>query len=79
MNARSNGRKPFPVNPPHPERLCWGCDLYCPAGQLRCGNGSERTQHPTESFGPDWATWGLDPQVDEAQHDRTDLTCSTSG
>ncbi|RYF48280.1 MAG: DUF3079 domain-containing protein, partial [Comamonadaceae bacterium] len=27
---------------------------------LQCGNGSERTQHPVELFGDDWAQWGLD-------------------
>jgi len=21
--------KPFPLNPKHPERICWGCDKYC--------------------------------------------------
>jgi len=49
--------KPFPVNPPHPERNCWGCDRYCGATVLLCGNGSERTQHPAELFGPDWLEW----------------------
>ncbi|WP_261984288.1 DUF3079 domain-containing protein [Pseudomonas lini] len=46
--------KNFPVNPKHPERICWGCDLYCPAKSLACGNGSERTMHPAEMFGEDW-------------------------
>lgn len=46
--------KKFPLNPSHPERICWGCDLYCPAKALACGNGSERTQHPAELFGEDW-------------------------
>lgn len=49
--------KRFPANPAHPERLCWGCDRYCPATDMACGNGSDRTQHPAELFGPDWATW----------------------
>lgn len=52
--------KPFPVNPAHPERLCWGCDKYCRADDMRCGNGSERTQHPVELFGEDWQTWAQD-------------------
>lgn len=51
----------FPVNPAHPERNCWGCDKYCPAGDMQCGNGSDRTQHPVEIFGEDWDSWGLDP------------------
>ncbi|MCG8294148.1 DUF3079 domain-containing protein [Pseudomonas entomophila] len=46
--------KKFPVNPSHPERICWGCDLYCPAKALACGNGAELTMHPAELFGEDW-------------------------
>lgn len=53
--------KKFPINPAHPERNCWGCDKYCPADDMQCGNGSDRTQHPAEIFGEDWDTWGLDP------------------
>lgn len=49
----------IPLHPKHPERTCWGCDLYCPAGDLRCGNGTIRTPHPMELFGEDW--------LDEAQ------------
>ena len=52
--------KKFPVHPSHPERLCWGCDKYCPAESLACGNGSERTPHPVELFGDDWLEWGPD-------------------
>ncbi|MGN6661313.1 MAG: DUF3079 domain-containing protein, partial [Achromobacter mucicolens] len=22
--------KKFPLHPKHPERICWGCDRYCP-------------------------------------------------
>jgi hypothetical protein len=47
----------FPANPPHPERNCWGCDRFCAADALVCGNGSERTQHPSEMFGEDWLDW----------------------
>jgi hypothetical protein len=54
-------QKKFPLHPPHPERNCWGCDQYCPAGSLICGNGSERTQHPVELFGDDWASEGIEP------------------
>lgn len=53
--------KRFPILPAHPERTCWGCDKYCPADSLACGNGSERTQHPVELFGENWAREGLDP------------------
>jgi hypothetical protein len=42
------------LNPPHPERVCWGCDKYCPADDLACGNGTIRTPHPSELFGEDW-------------------------
>ena len=34
-----------PARPKHPERICWGCDNYCPAGDLRCGT---RVPHPRE-------------------------------
>ena len=46
--------KKFPNAPQHPERICWGCDLYCPAKDMRCGNGSDRTPHPAELFGAEW-------------------------
>ena len=49
-----------PLNPKHPERVCWGCDKYCSADDLRCGNGTIRTQHPVELFGEDWIEWELD-------------------
>ena len=42
------------MSPPHPERVCWGCDKYCPATDLACGNGTIRTPHPQELFGEDW-------------------------
>jgi len=64
--------KNFPVNPKHPERICWGCDRYCPAKSLACGNGSERTMHPAELFGEDWCVpgdWGIEttaPQLPAA-------------
>jgi hypothetical protein len=46
-----------PTNPKHPERVCWGCDKYCPADELACGNGAIRTPHPIELFGEDWLDW----------------------
>lgn len=55
--------KKFPLHPPHPERICWGCDKYCPVDSLACGNGSDRTQHPIELLGEDWfeyGSWDLD-------------------
>lgn len=52
--------KKFPLNPKHPERVCWGCDRYCPAKSLACGNGTDRTQHPSELFGEDWYQWELE-------------------
>jgi len=45
------------LNPTHPERICWGCDRYCRADDLVCGNGSVRTPHPSELFGRDWREW----------------------
>ena len=52
--------KKFPTRPAHPERICWGCDRYCPADALMCGNGTVATLHPSELFGEDWLEWGLD-------------------
>ncbi len=51
--------KKFPIHPQQPQRICWGCDRYCSADSLSCGNGSERTPHPVELFGEDWLDWGL--------------------
>lgn len=50
--------KKFPNHPANPERICWGCDKYCPANAMMCGNGSDRTQHPYELFGEGWQDWG---------------------
>ena len=47
-------RRKLPLHPGHPERVCWGCDKYCPAEDLACGNGTDRAQHPAEIFGVDW-------------------------
>jgi hypothetical protein len=44
----------LPLKPRNPERVCWGCDKYCPADSLACGNGTIRTPHPIELFGEDW-------------------------
>ena len=63
--------KKFPKAPSHPERLCWGCDAYCAATDMRCGNGSDRTPHPAELFGQDWDSWGLD-DVTQAPATQTD-------
>jgi len=70
-----------PLHPAHPERTCWGCDRYCPATDLACGNGTVRTQHPQELFGDDWLTWAAREASDgpdtveptsEASHDDPD-------
>mgnify|MGYP000939435919 CR=1 FL=1 len=61
--------RPFPINPRHPERLCWGCDRYCAPEQLACGNGSGRVQHPVESQGEQWyLDWGLQPDPQRPSH-----------
>ena len=55
-------RRKFPIHPAHPERLCWGCDKYCAASDLQCGNGCGRTQRPAELLGDDWflqGDWGF--------------------
>ena len=61
--------KKFPDDPANPERICWGCDKYCAAGSLACGNGSDRTQHPVELFGKDWQGWGIDAAPGDADDD----------
>ena len=53
----------LPLRPPHPERTCWGCDKYCPADDLACGNGTIRALHPVELFGDDWVEW-----IEEKEH-----------
>lgn len=58
--------KKFPLNPKYPERICWGCDKYCPADSLMCGNGSGCTEHPAEMLGEDWykeGDWDMDTEV----------------
>jgi hypothetical protein len=47
----------IPLHPKNPDRVCWGCDKFCPAESLACGNGTVRTQHPAELFGEDWLDW----------------------
>jgi hypothetical protein len=47
----------IPLHPKNPDRICWGCDKFCPAESLACGNGTIRTQHPSELFGEDWLEW----------------------
>ncbi|MEP7118069.1 MAG: DUF3079 domain-containing protein [Acidobacteriota bacterium] len=57
MNRRARrpaSDSPAVLNPEHPERVCWGCDRYCPAEGLACGNGTVRTLHPKELLGDDW-------------------------
>ena len=46
-----------PLRPANPDRVCWGCDKYCPADDLACGNGTIRALHPIELFGEDWLEW----------------------
>jgi hypothetical protein len=57
----------FPIHPKHPERICWGCDKYCPADDLRCGNGTIRTEHPVELFGEDWFEWLMEKESATAE------------
>ena len=59
--------KKFPLHPKNPERNCWGCDKYCAADSLICGNGADRTQHPVELFGEDWFDWSGDSAAKPAK------------
>ncbi|MBU2500818.1 DUF3079 domain-containing protein [bacterium] len=58
------------LRPKHPERICWGCDKYCPAGDLRCGSGFIRTPHPIELFGEDWFADELEAETRAADDPR---------
>ena len=54
----------------HPERICWGCDRYCSAESMGCGNGASRTQHPSELFGEDWAgEWEVEGTEDAKEQE----------
>jgi hypothetical protein len=44
----------FPIHPSHPERICWGCEKFCPEDDMCCGNGTIRSPHPVELMGDDW-------------------------
>jgi Protein of unknown function (DUF3079) len=57
-------RPKIPTRPGHPERICWGCEHFCPVNDMRCGNGTDRTQHPIELWGEDWMNFGLDAETD---------------
>ncbi|MBS1819140.1 MAG: DUF3079 domain-containing protein [Acidobacteria bacterium] len=56
----------IPLHPKNPERVCWGCDKYCAATDLACGNGTIRTQHPVELFGDDWLEWAEERKTSTA-------------
>ena len=47
----------FPLHPKNPERICWGCEKFCPADDMCCGNGTIRAPHPRELLGDDWYEW----------------------
>ena len=61
-------------HPKHPERICWGCDRYCPANDLSCGNGTIRTPHPIELLGDDWCDEEKDTLVADDDPERLLLT-----
>jgi hypothetical protein len=70
--------KRFPIRPSHPERNCWGCDRYCAADDMICGNGTERTQHPVELFGDDWREWEAEA-AEQASGPRPDPNAPVQG
>lgn len=57
----------LPLHPTRPERVCWGCDRYCPADDMVCGNGTIRCPHPCELFGDDWLEARSDTPTAEVQ------------
>jgi hypothetical protein len=38
------------LHPARPERVCWGCEKFCPA------------HDPSELFGDDWLEWAEGPE-----------------
>lgn len=72
----------LPLAPVHPERVCWGCDKYCPVSEMVCGNGTIRTAHPIEIFGPDWLAWaqenGIATEQARAEPEETMVACATT-
>lgn len=71
--------KKFPAQPKNPERICWGCDEYCPADAMRCGNGADRTAHPAELFGDDWQDWQPRVVIEIVPADKIDKAETTAG
>jgi len=45
---------------------------------LACGNGSVRTPHPEELFGPDWLEWAKENAIDVGGPDPSLLTNTDS-
>jgi hypothetical protein len=52
LALRGGDMPPFPIHPAHPERICWGCEKYCPVNDLCCRETP--VPHPVELIGPDW-------------------------
>ena len=69
----------YPIRPGHPERICWGCEKLCPADDMRCGNGTDRAQHPIELWGKDWTHIGLDSEETTASADGEQPTAAEAG
>jgi hypothetical protein len=69
LSVIATKRPKAPLLPKYPERICWGCEKFCPADDLACGNGTIRTPHPMELFGDDWVEW-----ADKGAHQDTDGT-----
>jgi hypothetical protein len=63
------------LNPKNPERTCWGCDKYCPASELACGNGTIRAPHPVELFGDDWLDWIEQREATKPETDNLAVSC----
>jgi len=57
-----------PLHPKHPDRICWGCERYCPAKQLNCRE--TRVEHPVELLGVDW--WKADEPAPQKAASRAD-------
>lgn len=53
----------IPRRPKHPERICWGCERYCPITNMGCPK--DRTPHPIELFDEGWDDGDDETQISD--------------
>jgi hypothetical protein len=62
MAKRHGSRQEVSQSPRPPRAGVLGLQPLLPGQDMRCGNDSDRTQHPAELFGDDWDQWELDAE-----------------